>query len=219
MIETVIKVGGSLGESHQLPELLQKISELSLRHKTLIIPGGGAFADAVRDYDSRFGLDADVSHWMSIMGMDQFGHLLASLIPNGIPVRKLAAAREVLEIGRVPVMLTYDLLRQTDALPRNWDVTSDSIAAWIAKLAEARQLVLLKSVDGIFQESSDANKRNELAEVVNMSMLSKSQVVDRCFASTFEKTNLAGWLVNGKHPERLEQLLDQGATYGTRLLP
>jgi 5-(aminomethyl)-3-furanmethanol phosphate kinase len=219
MIETVIKVGGSLGQSHQLPELLRKISELSHRHKTLIIPGGGAFADAVRDYDSRFGLDTDVSHWMSIMGMDQFGHLLASLIPNGVRVRGLAAAREVLEIGRVPVIMTYDLLRQTDALPRNWDVTSDSIAVWIAKLAEARQLVLLKSVDGIFQESSDANKRNELLEVANLSLLSQSQVVDRCFASIFEDTNLAGWLVNGNHPERLEQLLDQGVTFGTRLLP
>ena len=37
-----------------------------------------------------------------------------------------------------------------DALPASWQVTSDSIAAWVADQAGAGRLVLVKEVDGLF---------------------------------------------------------------------
>lgn len=219
MIETVIKVGGSLGQSSKLPNLMQKLSKLGDRHKILVVPGGGAFANAIREYDQRFGVAGDAGHWMAILAMDQFGHLLASMLANGALVQDLKAAREALSIGRIPVLLTYNFLRQTDVLPRSWDVTSDSIALWLADLAGAGQLVLLKSVDGLFNDPHDTNRGGKLMEAASLSQEPCCQdVVDRSFASIFKNTNLAAWLVNGKHPERLEQLLDTGVTKGTRLL-
>ena len=39
-----------------------------------------------------------------------------------------------------------------DALPASWQVTSDSIAAWVAVQAGAGRLVLVKEVDGLYAE-------------------------------------------------------------------
>ncbi len=217
-METVIKVGGSLGQSRKLADLTARLSELGRRHKILIIPGGGAFANVIRDYDRRFGLDGDAGHWMAILAMDQYGHLISSLIPDSELVQGLADARNVLASGRVPVLLTYNLLFQTDVLPRSWDVTSDSIAAWVAGMAGARQLVLLKSVDGLFTDNPCSHANVELLEKIDLNQLIRCRGVDRYFASILRKYRLDVWVVNGKHPERLTQLLDTGVTKGTCLL-
>ena len=217
-METVIKVGGSLGQSRKLADLTARLSELGRRHKILIIPGGGAFADAIRDYDRRFGLNGDAGHWMAILAMDQYGHLISSLIPDSELVQGLSDARKVSASGRVPVLLTYNLLFQADALPRSWDVTSDSIAAWVAGMAGARQLILLKSVDGLFTDNPCSSATVELLEKTSLNQLIRCSGVDRNFASILRKYRLDVWVINGKHPERLTQLLDTGGTKGTCLL-
>src|SRR5262249_62419732 len=53
----------------------------------------------------------------------------------------IAAARAA---GLVPILAPSRWLREADPLPHSWDVTSDSIAAWIASRVGARRLVLIK---------------------------------------------------------------------------
>ena len=67
MIETVIKVGGSLGESSNLQNLLQTISNFATRYEILLIPGGGIFANTVRNYEQRFGLAQDAGDRKSVV--------------------------------------------------------------------------------------------------------------------------------------------------------
>ena len=50
----------------------------------------------------------------------------------------------LLAAGRVPVIAPYRWLREADPLPHSWDVTSDSIAAWLASALGAARLVLVK---------------------------------------------------------------------------
>ena len=104
------------------------------------------FADAVRDADRRFGLRAATSHRMAILGMEQFGWLLSDLIPGAVRCADLAAGRA----GRTTVLLPAAL--PLDALPASWQVTSDSIAAWVADQVGAGRLVLVKDVDGLFAD-------------------------------------------------------------------
>src|SRR5205814_3686924 len=82
---TVVKVGGGLGRGagdEALRAICRALGELGTRHPLLVVPGGAWFADAVREADRRFALPAATSHHMAVLGMEQFGWLLAELIPG-----------------------------------------------------------------------------------------------------------------------------------------
>ena len=86
--EAVVKVGGSLGaRPRTLRRLMSTLAVLARRHPLVVVPGGGPFADQVRRADRRFGLGDSPAHWMAILAMDQYAHLLASL-PNGAVIAR-----------------------------------------------------------------------------------------------------------------------------------
>ena len=216
MIRAVVKVGGSLSGGDGLAALGGRLGELGRRYPLLVVPGGGPFAEAVRSQDRKFGLRDETAHWMAILGMDQYGWLLADLIPGGEPVRTLAAARAAAGAGRLPILLPWELLYAADPLPHSWDVTSDAIAAWIATRVRAPLLVLLKDVDGLLEDASAAGD-GCLRESVTLEELGRYQVVDRCLPDLVERGGLDLWLVNGRRPGRLAELLATGRTTGTGL--
>jgi hypothetical protein len=221
MVDTIVKVGGSLGKGPGLVPLMKTLVKLGTRHDILVIPGGGLFADAIRDYDRRYGLDSRAAHWMAILAMDQFAHLISSLVPKTCLIRNLKDAQRAREKKLLPVLLTYDLLWEKDDLPNSWDLTSDSIAAWVAIGAKSCRLVLLKSVDGIFAPGKNKFKTQTseaLLKGINIKQLNDSKIVDPYLASLVEKSRLDLWLINGNHPERISQLLDSGVTLGSRLI-
>jgi aspartokinase-like uncharacterized kinase len=137
VIHTVIKVGGA-ALAEQALEALERIPH----DGTLIVPGGGPFADTVRSVDARLGLGDDAAHWAAILAMDQYAYALAAL------VRGARIVREPSEAGPrdLPVLAPYDWLHAADPLPHSWDVTSDSIAAWVAVTVGAARLLLVKPV-------------------------------------------------------------------------
>ena len=81
---------------------------------------------------------------MAVLAMDQYGHLLASRMTNARLVVRLSDATASLEEGRTPLLAPYQWLREADPLPHSWDVTSDSISAWVAGQIGATRLVLVK---------------------------------------------------------------------------
>jgi aspartokinase-like uncharacterized kinase len=189
----VVKIGGSLLED--LPDIAPvfRASQLPL----LIIPGGGIFADAVRMINA----DDDSAHWMAIAAMEQYGWLISS---HGIPV---TAHREI--PTKTTVFLPYVSLRETDPLPHSWDITSDSIAAWVAKTL-GLDLLLLKSTDGI-------TAAGVLQEQVSKGL--KTDVVDPFFIPFVLENRIHTTIINGSIPERLQDLLSglsvPGTTIGT----
>ncbi len=145
VIDAVIKIGGallSLGDT--LPRALAAIELLSPERSLVIVPGGGPFADAVRSVHERHALTPDDAHWMAILGMDQYAILLASRIRNAELVSRPGEIARAQARDRIPVLAPYRWLREADPLPHGWDVTSDSIAAWVASTIGARQLILIK---------------------------------------------------------------------------
>ena len=148
-IDAVVKVGGGLlVRPEALDEVLAAIVAAARGRRLVVIPGGGPFADAVRAAEARFDLPDTTAHWMAILAMDQYAHLLASRRPELALVRTMEEAAHVLDTGRVPVLAPAEWLRAADPLPHSWDVTSDSLAAWLTGALGARQLVLLKP-DGV----------------------------------------------------------------------
>jgi aspartokinase-like uncharacterized kinase len=188
---TVVKVGGGLAaDDGALRAWCAQIAACGARHPLLVVPGGGAFADAVRAYDRRVGLLDETAHWMAILAMDQFGWALAELIPDAVRRTDLGPVRA----GAVSVLLPFALLRERDPLPASWDVTSDSIAAWVAGAAGAGRLVLVKPV-----ASADAGA-----------------LVDPYLPTAVRAAGVEAWVIGGE-PARLAELLDTGRTTGARV--
>jgi aspartokinase-like uncharacterized kinase len=102
----------------------------------MLVPGGGAVVDVVRELDRVHGLGEEVSHWLAVWALGVTAEFLTH-----------AVARD----PRVTVLDCYQFVVEDEsrpgALPHSWDVTSDSIAARAAVVYEAEHLVLLKSVD------------------------------------------------------------------------
>jgi 5-(aminomethyl)-3-furanmethanol phosphate kinase len=144
-VEIVVKVGGGLlAEIAILDAVLTVVAEAARSRRLLIVPGGGPFAEAVRSVDRRIALPDATAHWMAVLGMDQYAHLIAARLAGAVLVadpREIADGRDD---RRIPVLMPSRWLRQTDPLPHSWDVTSDSIAAWVAGRVGARRLVLVK---------------------------------------------------------------------------
>jgi aspartokinase-like uncharacterized kinase len=141
----VVKIGGGLlAHDGCLDAVLTVIADVARDEPLLIVPGGGPFADVVRDQDARIGLSDDASHWMAVLAMDQYAHLIASRLQGAVLVFDAAGVAAAVRTGQVPVLAPYSWLRREDSLPHSWQVTSDSIAAWVAGAIGARRLVLVK---------------------------------------------------------------------------
>jgi aspartokinase-like uncharacterized kinase len=145
----VVKVGGGLLEHPgALDATAGAVAALARRRRVVVVPGGGPLADAVRALQPSAGLSEDAAHWMAILAMDQYGHLLAERIAGAVLVEEPGGIAAALDAGRVAVLAPYRWMRSADVLPHSWDATSDSVAAFVAGALDARHLVLVKPVDG-----------------------------------------------------------------------
>lgn len=209
-MDAVVKVGGSLSEEPEvLIGLCAKLSLLAKNYGLVVVPGGGRFADVVRDSDERFNLSSSVSHRMAILGMDQFGMLLAQITPNSCATYLLGDARQLSETEAVPIFLPSRLLFKEDPLKNSWDVTSDSIAAYVAGRLQAAKLVLVTDVDGIFTEDPACEGAVLIGRLSPEELLNfnRRTSVDRFLAKMLLEAPVDCYVVNGNHPKRIEAVL------------
>jgi probable H4MPT-linked C1 transfer pathway protein len=166
---TVIKIGGGLLAQPEHVDATHDAIACPIQDVPMVvIPGGGPFADAVRDADATFGLDDDAAHWMAVLAMDQYAVMLASRITGAALVRNADDIAAALDAGTLPVLAPFQWLRAADPLPHSWDVTSDSIAAWIAREVGAWRLVLVKPAGAAGDATVDASFENVLGSGVDV---------------------------------------------------
>ena len=176
LVATVVKLGGGvLAHGEHFDRALAAIAAAAREHPLLVVPGGGPFADAVRDVDRRCGLSDVAAHWMAVLAMDQYAHLVAARLAGAVLVEEPAAITAALRAGHVPVLAPSRWLRAADPLPHTWDVTSDSLAAWIAGVVGARRLVLIKPA-GASGEMVDAYFSRALPASVKRVIVAADQV-------------------------------------------
>jgi aspartokinase-like uncharacterized kinase len=161
----VIKLGGSLALEPCLKEWLNAIAAEA--GGVAVAPGGGLFADAVRAAQAAMGFDDAAAHDMALTAMSQFGRALQGLDSRFRVAGSIALIRRTLRRRAVPVW-SPDSMARAAKLPATWDLTSDSLAAWLARAIGARRLVLIKH--GQFSEKG-----------VSIGRLVEDGVVDRLF--------------------------------------
>lgn len=184
-VDLVVKLGGGvLPHVEYFESALAAIGAAARRRRLLVVPGGGPFADAVRDVHRQHRLTDSAAHWMAILAMDQYAHLVASRMPSGVLVTGAREIADALAVSQVPVLAPSRWLREADPLPHSWDVTSDSIAAWVAGQVGARQLVLIKPPDAIGGSQVDAYFARALPAHVTATTLPADQVRAASFSGT-----------------------------------
>jgi len=141
----VVKLGGSYAGSPLLRPWVRAVEAAAGR--VVLVPGGGPFADAVRAAQTALGFDDEAADAMAMLAMAQFGIALCSLGALLAMTESAAAIEAALDSGGVPVWAPLAMVRGEARLPRNWDVTSDSLALWLAWRLGAAALLLVKQRD------------------------------------------------------------------------
>ncbi|MBS7658862.1 MAG: hypothetical protein QW487_07790 [Candidatus Bathyarchaeia archaeon] len=213
-MEAVLKFGGSLSKDPvKLKKLCIKSSKWAKEKSLTIVPGGGKFADIIRDFDEILNLPALKTHEMAILAMDLYGLLLASLTPNSQPVKSLRKCIKLSRKGVLPIILPYETCIKANFKP-SWNVTSDTLSAYIAALLKAEKLILIKDVDGIYDE------KGKILKVASLNWLKKNKsCLDKFFPKIIEKVKIESYVVNGFYPDRIEKILLNKETLCTIIKP
>ncbi|ACA19343.1 aspartate/glutamate/uridylate kinase [Methylobacterium sp. 4-46] len=139
---SVVKLGGSLvADGPRLRGLLRGLAE-GAEGAAVIVPGGGGLAEAVREAQAALGFDDGLAHRLALDAMGGMARILQALEPRLAVSRDPAAA---LARGLVPVWDPAALKAGHPAIPESWDVTSDSLALFLAAELGAARCILVKS--------------------------------------------------------------------------
>lgn len=140
---TVIKLGGSLAKAETVQDWLAALARGKARR--VIVPGGGAFADTVREQQAHLRFSDRAAHRMAILAMEQFAVALADMCPELTLCASERDIHDALARGSLPVWLPAEMALGDPEIPESWEMTSDSLAAWLARKIGATRLVLVKS--------------------------------------------------------------------------
>jgi aspartokinase-like uncharacterized kinase len=187
----IIKLGGSLLSSGSLREWLSIIVEHGAG-KLVIVPGGGIFADQVRDAQKKLKFDDKAAHQMALLAMEQFAHLLKSYAPDLGLSDSIEGIQKAISLNQVPVWLPFKMINSCQDVSANWDLTSDSLALCLAEQLNTEHVMLLKPLS-----SNNLNARQ----------LSESGLVDKDFPEFVKKSESAIWWLDQNDMGTLEDLL------------
>ena len=147
----VVKVGGSLYDLPDLSWRLQRWLDTDARvqppTRIILVPGGGPTTDAVRVLDRTHDLGDEQAHWLALRALSLNAHFLANLLPGArvsTVVQQVETRWNVLDA--LAFFRTDEELHNRPTIPHVWAASSDTVAARVAVAAQARRLILLKSV-------------------------------------------------------------------------
>jgi len=224
-IDAIIKIGGSVFANcrDSIQPLFKAITTLGRNLRLVATPGGGSFADEVRRVHKDFNLSDSTAHWMAILAMNQMAFMINQFLEGSRVVLDVSDARRATKGHRVPILAPFRLMFNRDPLPHNWNVTSDSIAAYIAKSMRARLLILLKDVDGIYSDDPKKEKDASFIDKITVSELiqnpSRPTCIDKMLPKVLRNSRVRTHIINASYPERLESILKGVATRGTIIIP
>jgi aspartokinase-like uncharacterized kinase len=182
----VLKIGGSLLDSATLHHWLKIVAQFG-DGQVIIVPGGALFADAVRQAQQKTNINDAVAHRLALLAMDQYGLLMQGLVPE------LATASSELEIAecgwqhRGIIWLPSKMVLADESIAQNWQVTSDSLSAWLANQLKAEHLMIVKSKSLVAYENK---------EKVSVHQLMADGLLDESFGQYCLPKIYQTWLVN-----------------------
>jgi len=180
----IIKLGGSLSRSDALVNCLNTVEKNYRGRAVVIVPGGGAFADQVRLAQQQWQFDDTTAHHMALLAMQQMALMFKGLKPDFAIADTVAAIHNQLNRKKT-VIWSPDIIELDDAgIEASWDITSDSLAAWLAKTLSAAELVLIKSA------AIDVD--------LSLHQLAEQNIVDKAFCDFVAKAGFKTQVINAQ---------------------
>ncbi|WP_292827605.1 delta 1-pyrroline-5-carboxylate synthetase [Methanobrevibacter sp.] len=203
IIKQVVKIGGSLFPNYAI-DLAKKLKSTN----SCIVLGGGEFANLIRKYNDEQHFSEEINHWTAIDCMD----IIAKLVNDKVESAKLAySIEEINQIsneGFTPIFIVSEFLKKEDPFECSWDVTSDSIAAYVAHLLNAN-LLIVTNVNGIYTQEPKESGSTFISKIDAKTLLTFPETsVDVMLPSLLLKFGTNCYVVNGKYPERVLSLID-----------
>ena len=203
IIKQVVKIGGSL-----FPNYAINLAEKLKGTNSVIILGGGEFANLIRKYDGEMKFTEETNHWTAIDCMD----IIAKLVNDKVDSTKLAYSidevNEISDEGFTPIFVVSEFLKDEDPFECSWDVTSDSIAAYVANSLNAN-LFIVTNVNGIYTQEPKEPGSTFISKIDAKTLLTfQESSIDVMLPSLLLKFGTDCYVVNGKYPERVLSLID-----------
>ena len=196
----VVKLGGSLSDSTCLVDWLDRIAGLADRGEPpVLVPGGGPFADQVRRAQAHWAFDDHSAHRMALLAMEQTAVMLCALQPRLLEVDSVESLGRAVDRNRVPVWRPSRMVLADPDVPPSWDVSSDTLALWLARRLEASGVLLVKSAE------------LPIADVA-VASLQRRGLLDAAFQRYLDRLECPVWLVHKARSQSLSLLL--GAASG-----
>ncbi|MCI0431478.1 MAG: hypothetical protein L0210_13190 [Rhodospirillales bacterium] len=142
---------------------------------------------------------------MAVLAMEQFGLMMIGIEPRLAPARNRAEIQHGLAAGRVAVWLPGEMTRDDDEIPRSWEVSSDSLAAWLGRTLAARQLLLVKSAPALAGDRP-------------VSELARGGIVDAALPRFLKDAPYTTWWLDRSHYSMLGAILAERWAPGSRVV-
>ena len=203
IIKQVVKIGGSLFPDYAI-DLAKKLENT---HSCIVL-GGGEFANLIRKYNDEQHFSEEVNHWTAIDCMD----IIAKLVNDKVESTQLAYSidevNQISDDGFTPIFVVSEFLKKEDPFECSWDVTSDSIAAYISHLLNAN-LLIVTNVNGIYTQEPKEPGSTFISKIDASKLLTfQESSIDVMLPSLLLKFGTNCYVVNGKCPDWVLSLID-----------
>ncbi len=170
--------------------------------------GGGEFANLIRKYDDILNFSPDTSHWRAIDCMDIVARLTCDKVESAKIANTLKEAEKILSEGFTPILLTSNILKEDDPFNSSWDVTSDSIAAYISNIINAK-LLIVTNVNGIYTREPKFEGAKFIDKIDAKTLLTFDETsIDLMLPSLLIEFGTNCYVVNGMYPKRVLSLIN-----------
>jgi aspartokinase-like uncharacterized kinase len=170
----VVKLGGSLAENDRVGGALDIIARAGRR--IVLVPGGGPFADAVRQAQADHQFSNEAAHRMAILAMHQMAELLMDLQPRLKGADSVASMRAIWRNGEIPVWLPHKMCEGDNEIPADWSITSDGLAARLAERLRCNSVVLVKSCNAPEKASAFDLAREGIVDQIFPAIVVRSRI-------------------------------------------